>query len=187
MCARRLLKGLSRPLPRGDAGKAKRSCSLLSPRLLIATPGCLLLLLLLALACKSSDISGPAGSDAAGTPAIEIIAPGPMENISGGSVEVTVAVTDFIMDSNAIGSYAVSGTGHWHLYLNGELVSPSATDSYFLEPIRPGSHHLRVSLANNDHSPLNPPVEDSVVINVASGDTVSESPPVSMYDYDAGY
>ena len=39
-------------------------------------------------------------------------------------------------------------------------------DNVMIDELASGSHQLRVSLANNDHSPLNPPVEDSIVIDV---------------------
>ena len=79
---------------------------------------------------------------------------------------VKVEVNNFIMDSDAIGRDKVPGRGHWHLYLDGEWTGATAEEIAMLERVSAGLHHVRVALANNDHSPVLPPAEDTVIIDV---------------------
>jgi len=187
MEANRLSNPLLRPLLQlGAAQNIRYDWKMLSRGII----GCsaLLTIALAAIACGNSAPTQQANPSPTGTPSLQILAPGDQEEITGDSVELRVAVNGFIMDASSIGMPAEAGRGHWHLYLNGELVSPSATDSFLLKPLRPGSHHLRIALANNDHSTLSPPVEESIVISVVPTDAADSAAaqvgPAMPSDYD---
>ena len=118
----------------------------------------------------------PAGSQA---PSIGIVSPEPGASLPFGEARVSVDTSGFIIDPGAIGMAAIHGRGHWHLYVDGVFVSANAVSEVKLERLPPGPHHLRVSLANNDHSPLNPAVEDSVTIDVGEASAADETVPSS--------
>jgi methionine-rich copper-binding protein CopC len=103
-------------------------------------------------------------------PAISIVSPQPGATLSGNAVQVQVEISDFIIDTEAVGKAKAPGRGHWHLYLDGEFIGAVTTEDTTLEQVTQGPHHLRVALANNDHSPLSPPAEASVVIDVGAGE-----------------
>lgn len=99
-------------------------------------------------------------------PSLRIVEPQDGAVLPSGNLYVRVDVHGFIMDPAAIGKSKVPGRGHWHVYLDGKWIGASGADEYALTDVTPGPHHIRVSLANNDHSPLSPPVEDSIVLDV---------------------
>lgn len=99
-------------------------------------------------------------------PSLQIIEPQDGAVLPGGDLYLRVDVRGIIMDPDAIGKPKVPGRGHWHIYLDGKWIGASAAREYAVTELTPGPHHIRVSLANNDHSPLNPPVEDSIVLDV---------------------
>jgi hypothetical protein len=100
--------------------------------------------------------------------------------IDAGDIEVGVDVGDFkIVDK--LGEAPVLGEGHVHYYLDAGIVPTApgkpavtqentyhaeATTSYTWQGVRPGIHTFVVQLVNNDHTPLEPPVTDQVVVTV---------------------
>ena len=87
----------------------------------------------------------------------------------GEAVQATVVVTNFILEEPGPNE---AGHGHYHIYLDTTKSSYLIADQ---EPTTvfelkagttPGAHTIIVSLGQNNHAPLNPPVEDSVEINV---------------------
>jgi len=130
---------------------------------------------------KSGEAKVSALTSGNEVPYIGIVTPRAGEALPADAVEVTVETGGFIIDADAIGKAAVPGRGHWHLYVDGAFVQAHAGDRVTLTSLTPGPHHLRCSLANNDHSPLDPPVEDSVVVDVV-GEGLS-SPTSSSLEY----
>jgi len=116
-------------------------------------------------ACTSNQAQVIGASAEAQTPRIRIASPASQEVIDGNEVRVRVEVTGFILDNAAIGTPSVPGRGHWHVYLDGEWIAATGELEYALDRVAQGPHHLKVALANNDHSLLDPSVEDSVVID----------------------
>ena len=129
------------------------------------------------LACNQNTTEGAASESPYGKPSIVIISPQTNEVWSEGSLMVKVEVNNFIMDSDAIGLDKVPGRGHWHLYLDGEWIEATAEETTILERVSAGFHHLRVALANNDHSPVLPPVEDTVIVDVDFDDSAAVAEP----------
>ncbi|MCH7745667.1 MAG: hypothetical protein IIC84_06305, partial [Chloroflexi bacterium] len=125
----------------------------------------LLALSIALLACSQNTTEGAGSESPFGKPSIEIISPQVGDVWSEGSLVVQVEVKNFIMDADAIGLAKAPGRGHWHLYLDGEWVDATAEETAMLERVSAGLHHLRVALANNDHSPVLPPVEDTVIVD----------------------
>ena len=92
---------------------------------------------------------------------------------AGGEFSVSVDVTNFQLDPQNYGGTNRPGYGHYHVYLDqiGEdyRIAGSAQPTYrTIMPIEtmPGPHQLIVTLQNNDHTPLSPPVEYRIDVTV---------------------
>lgn len=133
-------------------------------------------------ACNREGVESADSGSTNAMPSITIISPHPDDDLTENGLTVEVQVENFIMDIEAIGKAKVPGRGHWHLYLDGELVAPSALMEFDLDAISSGPHHVRAALANNDHSLLLPAVEDSVIIDVKSRLTESLDTPNTYED-----
>jgi hypothetical protein len=93
---------------------------------------------------------------------------------AGDTVTATVAVTHFVLEAPE-GQPNQPGHGHYHIYLDQAsgidylIANQTPTIPVQVPPgTTVGAHTLRVSLGNNDHSPLAPPVEDHVDITVVA-------------------
>jgi plastocyanin len=137
----------------------------------------LLVITLVALAACSSY-----GSKA---PSIEITSPVNGSTIPVGNVTVSIQVSNFKL-VDKLGQANVSGEGHIHYFLDypapteqGKAAIPPAgtkwaatpAASYTFDNVGPGSHTIYVELVNNDHTPLNPPVVESVTFTVSTAST----------------
>ena len=105
-------------------------------------------------------------TEGAERPTIRLVSPETGSSVETERFALTVEVTGFELDGGAIGAPNVPGTGHWHIYLDGDWMGATATTTYELESVPLGPHHLKVALANNDHSLLFPAVEDTAVIDM---------------------
>jgi predicted lipoprotein with Yx(FWY)xxD motif/plastocyanin len=118
------------------------------------------------------------------TPSIEVTSPVNGSTIPAGNVTVSVQVSNFNL-VDKLGQPNVSGEGHIHYFLDypapteqgkpaippsGANVTWAATPamSYTFDNVGPGSHTIYVELVNNDHTPLNPPVVESVTFTVSA-------------------
>jgi hypothetical protein len=116
-----------------------------------------------------SAIGGSGGSDTAISVTLTV---DPLSMSAGATVNGTIAVENFVLEA-AVGQPNQPGHGHYHIYLDQAsgidyLVSdevPSVPIS-IPEGTALGMHTLRISLGENNHLPLNPPVEDFVDITV---------------------
>ena len=137
----------------------------------------------LAVTAGCSDDDPPAESEAAGSSAqapaseaseaaaaitLEVTADKTHAVQPSDEIRITVSVTGFALDGTKVGAGAVSGAGHYHVYLGeaqGEPLLVSAEGSAIVKvpaDVTDGTHSLRVQLRNHDHSPLDPPVETTV-------------------------
>jgi hypothetical protein len=89
-------------------------------------------------------------------PMISIVKPGAGDYFYGSTLEVQVAIEDLMMNASAIGGNNSAGEGHWHLYINGDLIGPYTDSMVTLTDLPVGHHTLKVMLANNDHTPVMP-------------------------------
>ena len=113
------------------------------------------------------------------TPAISIVIPANNSVVPSGDVTIAVQVSNFkIVD--ALGQPAVAGQGHIHYFMDvaapttpgtatvtaqGTYAATIAT-TYTWKNVAPGTHTFSVELANNDHTPLNPPVVAKITVTV---------------------
>jgi len=110
---------------------------------------------------------------------IVIASPRDGSSIPAGPITVTVQATNFIL-VDKLGQPNADRQGHVHYFLDvdapttpgqpavtgpGTYAATAAT-SYTWPNVAAGSHRLSVELVNNDHTPLSPPVVQSVTITV---------------------
>lgn len=88
-------------------------------------------------------------------------------------ITLTISVTDFRLSPEGIGGANEAGAGHYRVYLDGATgddylaaTAEPTTKVTIPADISDGSHDLRVVLHNNDETPLQPPVEGSVLLIV---------------------
>jgi len=88
-------------------------------------------------------------------------------------ITLTISVKGFRLAADGIGSENQSGVGHYRVYLDdasGEAYLAAGADATtkvtIPADISDGSHDLRVVLHNNDETPVDPPVEGSVLLIV---------------------
>ncbi len=120
------------------------------------------------------------GDDMSGSqPMIQITEPADGATLPPGKVVVNVQVSNFQL-VDKLGQPAEPGQGHIHYFLdvtppttpgkpatvqNG-MFAPSAKTTYTFDDVKNGPHMVAVELVNNDHTPLQPAVVDSVHFTV---------------------
>lgn len=121
------------------------------------------------------------------TVAITILAPAPTLAATatspvaiGGSLMIDVTLTNFVLDATMIGSTTnVPGRGHYHISVDGTYQQLSADDpstwTVVTTDVAPGmlmmdvgTHTVTISLQNNDHSDLAPPITQDVTVEVTN-------------------
>jgi len=114
---------------------------------------------------------GTGEGGAAGEIAVEM-AVDPSTMKAGDVVQASITVENFVLEAPA-GQPNEDGHGHFHVYLDGAkgtdylIADQSPTvDLTIPADTAPGPHTLRISLGENSHAPLDPPVEDVVDITV---------------------
>jgi hypothetical protein len=102
------------------------------------------------------------------SPGLRILSPEAGATIDSSSVEVQVAIQNFILDPYRVDRGPDrEDFGHWHLLLDGEyqtFVLGTRGIEATLTNLTPGGHTIKVELANNQHSLLG--VEDEVMITI---------------------
>jgi outer membrane protein assembly factor BamB len=113
-------------------------------------------------------------------PQVKISSPAAGSTVEGSTVSVTAWVQNFNL-ADKLGKPNVAGEGHLHFFLDAQPPTvqgkpavttpgtyvPTAVPYYFWTNVTMGQHTLSTELVNNDHTPLDPPVVDSVTITVA--------------------
>jgi hypothetical protein len=126
-------------------------------------------------ACREDNAEGSGISEPAASSWVRIISPLPNETLNGDVLSIKVEVGNFVLDPQAIGALSVPGRGHIHLILDGDQAGISADGEFIVKGVALGPHHIKVALANNDHSLVIPAVEDSVIINMSPSDSQESS------------
>ncbi len=132
--------------------------------------------------CSPDQGTASAPTEAATTPPAATGAAGPQLAVKADKthavqpndqVTVTVSVADFTLDASKMGQANESGTGHYRVYLDGsggdDYLAAGADPTITVQipaDITDGSHDLRVVLHNNDYTPLDPAIEQSVLLIV---------------------
>jgi hypothetical protein len=115
----------------------------------------------------------------AATPQVRIICPGDVEIVGPDNFTVTIAVENFHL-VDELGKANVQGEGHIHYFLDVEAPTtpgvpaitttgryvPTTDTSYTWLEVPGGFHIVAVELVNNDHTPLVPPVTDTITVLV---------------------
>jgi hypothetical protein len=102
-------------------------------------------------------------------PDIAITSPLDGESLTSSTVTVMTTHENFTFDANNVGGTNAADTGHYHVYLDGAYLKYVATDSTTVDipnnpVVTPETHTIRVELVNNDHSYLDPIVDDEITI-----------------------
>ena len=82
-----------------------------------------------------------------------------------GIVTVTVTISGWKLYPARVGKKPnMANGGHWHLFVDGKYnnFSAKATTGKTVA-LKKGTHKIFVALANNDHSPLKPPVTSRTI------------------------
>ena len=107
--------------------------------------------------------------------AIRITAPGEGDVHESSSLPVTVDIDNFTLDPDAAGGPNADDTGHWHLVTGSTWTGPVVAEGLALDALATDlntedagstSISLWAVLANNDHTPVDPPVFDRVQVTV---------------------
>jgi hypothetical protein len=112
----------------------------------------------------------------AGTPSIKIMSPAAGSTVSG-DFTVTVQISNFEVSEALFGKANLAGYGHWHLNVDtttqgmmgmATMLGMSGTDTFqaSTEGLSPGKHTFFALLVDDQHAPLNPPVEAQVELVV---------------------
>lgn len=123
------------------------------------------------------------------SPSVTILSPMDGSTVTAGNVTVGISVSNFnIVDKQ--GQASVPGQGHVHYYMDvspipntpGQPAIPAnanavwahvAATSYTFTNVPPGTHTFTVQLANNDHTPVQPPAVASVTVTAGSQATTA--------------
>jgi plastocyanin len=125
----------------------------------------------------------------AGTgPSVMITSPADGATLTAGDIQVLAAISGFNL-VNKLGQEPVAGEGHLHYYMDVDVPTtpgqPAVTQegTYAVETtetshtwtnVGAGTHIFAIQLVNNNHTPLEPPVFDSVTVTV---EAIAEEPP----------
>ncbi len=113
----------------------------------------LLLLALLPVSCDFDENDIPGQQPPKG-PSVGIDAPSDGAEVFSSSVWVEVRTSDFKLAPEAMGSPAVPGEGHYHVYVDGAAHGEGGADRYLVTDLSPGDHEIGVRLFDNAHQPV---------------------------------
>jgi len=114
-----------------------------------------------------------------GSPNVRITRPSSGTSLAPGNITMSVAVENIVISREHIGVINRKGEGHLIYYLDEDPPTdpglPAITDtsfvsaetSYLWKNVKEGKHNLSVQLVNNDDTPLESPVVDTIVVDVA--------------------
>jgi outer membrane protein assembly factor BamB/plastocyanin len=116
------------------------------------------------------------------SPMIKIVSPTNGSSVPEGDVTVSVQVLNFNL-VDKLSQANIPGEGHIHYFIdadppttpgkpavtNAGTYAATAATSYTWHNVAAGSRKFSVELVNNDHTPLVPPVVDSITITVTGG------------------
>lgn len=116
-------------------------------------------------------VSGMLACEAPPTPVVSITAPAEGATLKSNEVvQFIFDVDDFELDPEAVGDAPEAGHGHIHIFLD-DLTQPiqttpaSAVDIDLSSLVlTPGFHVFRAALFNNDHTPIEEAIPDSVEV-----------------------
>ena len=96
----------------------------------------------------------------------------------GGNVQVFITTENWSWAPDDVDSDHVPGSGHAHIYVDGEKIDRVFGPTYVLTGLSPGVREVRVTLNANSHNELlvdGEPVEDTVMVTVQDASQVVEA------------
>lgn len=90
----------------------------------------------------------------------------------GGNVQVFITTENWSWAPDDVDTDHVPGSGHAHIYVDGEKIDRVFGPTYVLTGLSPGVREVRVTLNANSHNELlvdGEPVEDTVMVTVQDG------------------
>jgi len=113
---------------------------------------------------KATAPAEPSTSAAAVAPTLKVLAPVDAATVKGADVSVKVETTGlkFVMPSNTL----VPGEGHVHFILDDQPLEMSTSPEYVFKGVAAGEHTLEAQLVQNDTTPFDPPVVQTVTFTV---------------------
>ncbi len=97
---------------------------------------------------------------------VQIASPMNGATVAGPDVTFTFMVAGLMLAPGEIGMPPVPGHGHMHIFLDGLFKGTVGTATFTLMGVAPGMHTVRVDLHENNHVPISPVVESSVMFTV---------------------
>ena len=79
------------------------------------------------------------------------------------TVTIWVKIHGLKLAPALVGKKNVAGKGDWHIFVNGKYNNFAAKTSGKTTPVKKGEYKVYVTLNNNDHSPLSPPVRSKAI------------------------
>jgi hypothetical protein len=98
-------------------------------------------------------------------PDVHITFPGATWKVAS-NFSLTYEAENFTLDAHSMDGPNVHHTGHAQLLIDGVLYQESASTTIPVNGLALGSHTLRVQLANNDRTPVDPPVYNEFDVTV---------------------
>src|SRR3990170_2866520 len=86
--------------------------------------------------------------------------------VVGRVIVVSWTVGGFALDPFAVGGTNEAGRGHVHVFVDGNYYVATAATSVTISGLTVGSHAIRVTLHNNDHSAFSPAVSNEATLQV---------------------
>lgn len=117
--------------------------------------------LLLLAACGSEADTAACG----GEPCLTLLSPTDGSIVCGTPLAVVTDVANFTLTNETIED-PPPDTGHMHVYLNGQEVAQTDTETVYVPEVADGEWQLSLDLASADHSALDPYVGLVIYITV---------------------
>ncbi len=115
------------------------------------------LLVIIALALPSASALAATKSSS-----LSITSPKGGQTVAAGEVEIKFKASNFKLDAKSIGGANKPGVGHIVLSIDGAQVTRTAKTSVKVTGLTVGQHTIVAELANNDQSPLSPPISATI-------------------------
>lgn len=111
----------------------------------------------------------------AARPSIRIASPASGLATSERSLNFTVALANFTLDTVNATAAKVAGHGHYHVFIDGTLSQMVASPTFTVANLALGAHTVRVVLAHNDHTQI-PGENTSFEVTVTVGGPAATPP-----------
>jgi hypothetical protein len=109
-------------------------------------------------------------------PSVRFTSPANGANITGTTLDLTFALSNFTLVVVGSTSVNAAGAGHLHVLVDGVLVQMLSTTSATLTNLSVGTHTIRVEISNNDHSDIALSTNSSTITVTVAAATTAPPP-----------